>query len=55
MTARIGILPDIADRMAARAGRGSRALDDAEHRVTQALWLIVLGVATYGVVIGCSS
>jgi hypothetical protein len=53
MTARIGILPDIADRMAARAGRGGRALDDAEHRVTQALWLIALGAVGYGIIIKC--
>jgi hypothetical protein len=46
MTGRIGILPDILARMAARAGRGSRALDDAEHRVTQALWLAVAGAVT---------
>ncbi len=53
MTARIGILPDIADRMAARAGRGSRALDGAERLVTYGLWLIALGAVGYGIIIKC--
>jgi hypothetical protein len=48
MTARIGILPDIADRMAARAGRGSLALDGVEHRVTNALWMMVAGAIIAG-------